>query len=610
MLFKTLAIAIAAVVIALVAYWPAIDGEFIWDDQLWLWNSPTTIGNLADCWSGQKGSDYWPVTASAFWIQYRLWDTDQRRDEPGAGTGYHVVNILLHAASAMGLWLVLKKLAIPGTLAAAAIFLVHPVAVPSVAWITELKNVLSMFLMMLTLLAWLRFDDKKHIGWYLAAIACFALTLLAKTSVVMLPFVLLGIAWWRRNRITAGDILRTAPMFAISAVMGALTIWFQHTRSIGAAAQAGIPEQFPDRLAIAGKTLWFYLCNTLWPFELNMVYERWTPGSVSMLYALAAAAVLIVIVGAVIRGRQWARPLLMGLGCAFIMLLPVLGFIGMSFMKFSFVADHLQYVALPVLIALVVGLIAYALRKAPVVIAPIVALCIVTGLGILTYQRAGLFANPGVLWGDTIARNPSAWVAHSNMGTHWRDQGEIFFESGRYPQATASFNESVRYFTDAIKHNPNWPDNWKYRGGAYWYQGMIAQHAKPDGTVYYDKAIADLDQAIGLNPDDAEAHNVRGAARYQKNQYRKAITDLEQALRLDPDSAAAANNLVPSYINYGQELAKTGRLDESIEYFNKALQLESANTLALQSREIVMQLINANRPPVTTNPSAMENIIR
>src|SRR5208283_5191433 len=149
---------------------------------------------LHDIWLGKNLTDYHPLTYSVFWLEWRCWGMNP--------AGYHAVNILLHAASVILLWLVLRKLRIPGSWLAALLFGVHPVCVASVAWIAELKNTLSMLFYLAALFCWLRSEEPALAGaaarsgeelnprWYALALLFFLLALLAKVSVVVLPVVL------------------------------------------------------------------------------------------------------------------------------------------------------------------------------------------------------------------------------------------------------------------------------------------------------------------------------------------------------------------------------------------------------------------------------------
>ena len=138
--------AAALIVITILVYLPAMRGGFIWDDREMAIDSPIVKSptGLYDIWFTQKLPEYHPMSYSVFWAEWRLWGENP--------AGYHVVNILIHAVNVVLLWLVLRKLRIPGSWLAALLFGVHPVAVASAAWIAEIKNTLSMFFYLVAVL--------------------------------------------------------------------------------------------------------------------------------------------------------------------------------------------------------------------------------------------------------------------------------------------------------------------------------------------------------------------------------------------------------------------------------------------------------------------------
>src|SRR6185436_10225877 len=170
----------AALMLALVfaVYWPALRGGFVWDDQLTVEKNPLVSGEFTvrSMWFQMD----FPLTTVVLWIEFLLWGKSP--------VGYHIVNALLHAANVFLLWRVLSRLKVPSAGLAAFLFAVHPVAVASVAWISELKNTLSLFLMLLSFLSYLRFDgdlrenERSAYRWYWLSLVAFVLALLSKTS--------------------------------------------------------------------------------------------------------------------------------------------------------------------------------------------------------------------------------------------------------------------------------------------------------------------------------------------------------------------------------------------------------------------------------------------
>ena len=175
---------------------PAFTAGFIWDDDQLLTlghpgaHSPSGWWTL---WLKPGTADYFPLTSSTLWLEWRLWELNPY--------GYHVTNVLLHAVVVLLTWRTLARLRIPGAWVAAAIFAVHPVCVESVAWISERKNTISQIFFLLSIMSYLKFEATTRTRTYVASVVYFTLSLLAKTSVVMLPLVLLLLAWWRHDRL-------------------------------------------------------------------------------------------------------------------------------------------------------------------------------------------------------------------------------------------------------------------------------------------------------------------------------------------------------------------------------------------------------------------------
>ena len=290
---------LAAVLVAatLLVYLPAMRAGFVWDDDTFLTANPLIKAHdgLYRFWFTRQAPDYFPLTSSMLWVEWRLWGMD--------AAGYHVVNILLHALSAALIWRVLARLKIPGAWFAGLLFAVHPVCAESVAWITEGKNTLPLPLFLASLLVYLKFDERtgdweiRRLGnsetpcspalpmshspnfpisefpLYLLSVTLFLLGLLAKTSIVMLPAVLLLCAWWRRSRISRRDLVRSAPFFALSLALGLVTVWFQYHRAISTQVvrTEGLSRGRPRWAGRRGSDLY----KAVLLLRLCFVYPRW-----------------------------------------------------------------------------------------------------------------------------------------------------------------------------------------------------------------------------------------------------------------------------------------------------------------------------------------------
>jgi Flp pilus assembly protein TadD len=478
--------------------------------------------------------------------------------------------------------------------------------VASVAWISELKNTLSLPFYLLSILWYLRFTSGLRPSafgfrtptWYWLSLGAFVLALLSKTTTVMLPVVLLGCAWWRRGR---PDWLRISPYFALALAFGLMSVGFQeHGAMAGVAVQS---ESFWGRLAGAGTAIWFYLGKALLPLHLNMIYPRWqidaaAPGS--YLPLLLWCAVLVVCWGL---RRNWGRHVLFGLGCFTVTLFPVLGFFNMYFLALSRVSDHFVYLPLTALAALAAagldcvsrgrvlggpravparstqhharvlgkpqpsGAVGAAARTArgPVILrqswvlgvtgsglmASLAVLAMLLGLAVLAMLRAQVFVSEESLWRDTLAKNPAAWCAHANLG--W-----ICASQQKYDEAREHLAASL-----ALK-----PDNAQAHSNLGRVLSLKGKFAEADGHFL---------AAVGLKPKDAEIRRSYASFLAEQERREEAVKQLRDLLQLKPDTEAR--------VQLATLLYETGKPREAVAEYRQVLvarpdEPEALNNLA------------------------------
>lgn len=430
---------LALAVIVLAAYQPALGGGFVWDDDTHLTaNTITRPDGLRLSWTSRAQPNYWPLTWTAFWVQWQLWGRD--------ASGYHLVNVVLHALNAFLLWRILRRLRVPGSWIAAVIFAVHPVNVECVAWITQMKTLLCALLWMVTLRLWIEFDDSRRRGFLAAAFAAFLAAMLSKPAVVAGPFALLLIAWWRRRRLTRTDIVATLPFLAVSLALGAVEVWFQYGRSIGDYVVRS--DSLAARVAGAGWVFWFYLGKAAAPVGLLFVYPRWQVDASSLLAWLPLAGALAVFAAAWVARRAWGAPVLAALGYFALMIAPVAGLLNIFYFRYSYVADHYQYIAVVAPIALACAAGATLAARAPRLQATLVALAaaVVVLLAAASRDRSSMFEGHETLWRRTLQENPACWMGHTALGT-------ILANKGQVSQAISHYEEAVRLngrYTDAL----------------------------------------------------------------------------------------------------------------------------------------------------------------
>lgn len=542
----------------MLAYLPVWRAGFIWDDDTFLLTNPLIqkSDGLQLFWFSTAAPDYFPVTSTTLWLEWRLWGLNP--------LGYHLVNVLLHALGAIILWRLLAALKLPGAGLAAALFAVHPVNVESVAWVTERKNTLSMVFYLLSIFSFVRFagtcegkpaGDRKELEntpgygrgksspacFYVFSLVAFLLGLLSKSAIAPLPIVLLGIIWWRQGRVTIRDLLQTVPFFAVALAAGLVSIWFQYHRAIGASMVVVRHDGFLSRLAGAGWAVWFYLFKALVPLNLGFVYPKWHIDA-GRLDAWLPDLLLLLVFAVCWRFRQcWGKAVLFGLGYFVVMLLPVLGFLNIYFMRYSLVADHWQYFAIIGPIVLVAGGMASLGREAPRWLPPCIATGLVALLGFLTWQETRVYRNVESLWIRTLDRNPDAILALNNLGN-------LRLQENRLEEAAACFQKALAIQSDA-------PDVLCNLGATRLRQGRLKE------------AEDDFRRALKLEPGSAQAHHNLGEVLMQQGEFNDALLHFRKVAEIQPNSAAVEDNL-------GAALLRAGAVDEALVHLNRAVQLQ------------------------------------
>jgi hypothetical protein len=486
------------VIAALAVHVPAMSAGFIWDDDSFLTANPLIkdASGLRKFWFTTKAEDYFPLTYSMLWFEYHVW----RENAPG----YHVINILLHAGAALLLWRVLKRLGVPAAWLGGLLFAIHPVAVSSVAWITERKNTLSMVFYLASLLTYLRFDESGRRKHYALALLWFLLALFSKSSVVVLPAALLLCTWWRRGKIGWADARRVAPFVVLGIVFGLAQIHFHDVKLTGhpplvegaetsnyiLKGTTGRPEGFASRLAASGWAAWFYLYKAVLPIRLMMAYPRWDvdPAKWVVWIPLAALAGAFLLLWRY--RKRWGRAPLFALAYFVAALGPVLGFFEISFMEYTLVADHWQYIALPGVLGLAAGLAGWGWRRLPGwrgQIGTVAALAVIA-LGVLGYRHAAVYDGQESLWRHNLKYNPNFAPGHTNLGN-------MLLAKGNFEGAIAEYEKSI-----AI--NPDFPLPYFNLGSVNF---MFAQNQKglsvEQRRALLDKAIMYYNKRMDLLPD-------------------------------------------------------------------------------------------------------------
>ena len=539
------ALALAALVaLTLAAYVPALRAGFVWDDNYHVTENPTLRdpGGLARIWLEPRAlPQYYPLVHTSFWVEHRLWGLRP--------FGYHLTNVLLHTANALLLGWILFRLRVPGAWLAAAVFALHPVHVESVAWITERKNVLSGLFYLSALLCLTRFHGldgterppRGRRGFLVAGSLLFLCALLSKTVTATLPAALLVIVWWKRGRIERRDVVPLLPLFAAGIVAGSATAWIEkfHVGAEGPEWSLTIAEHF----LVAGRALWFYAGKLAWPAPLVFVYPRFElDSSAAWQYLVPLAALAVPLALWALRRRVGRGPLAAALffgGTLF----PALGFLDVFPMRYSFVADHFQYLASAGPIALACAAIAAGIVRIPPArrLAAYAACALgLASLGALSFLQAGDYRDLETLWERTLRKNPGAWIAQSNLGA-------IRSRQGRTEEAMARFRDALRIKPDLFEARLNLGN-------------LLYSSGKPE------EAVALQEEAVRLAPENAVARYNLGTALAREGRYEEAVSQLREAVRLRGDFAEAEYNL-------GTAFLKMRSLPAAQEHLRRAIEL-------------------------------------
>lgn len=464
------------VALALAAYVPAIRSGWIWDDDDYVTQNPTlrsTLG-LAQIWLEPKDSpQYYPLVFTTFWIEYQLWGL--------AASPYHLTNVLLHGLNAWLVWRVLCRLGVPGAWLAAAVFALHPVHVESVAWVTERKNTLSALFYLTAVLAFLQHVETKSRAWYALALGSFLAALLSKTITCTLPAVLVLLLWWKRGTLTRAHWLALAPMFVMGVGMGLQTVWLEKN-VVGATGDDWSLGPL-ERFLLAGRALWFYAGKLIWPEPLIFIYPKWNVDAGAISWYCFSLSALGVLVGLWALRRQWGKaPLVAALVFAGT-LFPALGFFDIYPFRYSYVADHFQYLASVPLIALGIAGACRLFQKWPV-LGKVLAIALLLALGGRTFRQGFIYDSEQTLWEDTLTRHPNCALAHARLGVY-------FAREERYQEAVDHFTHVVRLHPDSLLDRL-----------------MLASYAAAAGM--HDRAITEFRALLVLAPKSAVAHQGLG----------------------------------------------------------------------------------------------------
>ncbi|ACH38134.1 TPR domain protein [Citrifermentans bemidjiense Bem] len=598
---KKILLAFILVVVTLAVFAKTAGNDFInFDDPGYVTKNPVvqqglSAAGISWAFTATAMSNWHPLT----WLSHML-DVQLFGLHPA---GHHLMNVVIHAAAALLLFLFLVR-TVGGVwlgFSVAALFALHPLHVESVAWVAERKDVLSCLLMLVSLHFWVSYVKRPGPRPYLGALLAFVAGLMAKPMLVTLPVVLLLLDYWPFRRlfseVDAGGAgvgsARATPLFVLmkekipfflfSALSSIITIYGQqHGGAMATLAKAPIYLRVENSLVAYAK----YLGLMLWPRGLAILYPF--PQSVPLWQPAAAVLILAVLTAAVFILRRRYPYLVTGWLWYLVTLLPVIGLIQVGGQS---TADRYTYIPLIGIFLAICCLVADLTKgwHAQRTFLFAVGAVSLTALTTVTIRQLDYWKDSIAICRHALAVTHDNYLITNNYGIALDARGDL---AGAY-----------RQFQETLRINPRSTIAYSNLGAL-----SIRWGQYENGLMYYDKAL-------GITPNSAVALEGMGKALAGLGRGEEAITKFRQALAVDPrlpevhlalateltkagrpeealEHEEAARQLEPlspqTAINLGVALAKQGRLAEALDSFTRAVAIDPASVEAHFNRGVAL----------------------
>jgi len=567
----TVCLLLTAAVIA--AYGQMIHHDFInFDDGEYITDNPhvktgLSKENIVWAFTAFHSNNWHPLT----WLSHAL-DCQLFGLNPGM---HHIVNLLLHIANSILLFLLFKFMTgeLWQSAFVAALFALHPMHVESVAWASERKDVLGAFFWILTMLAYLRYVRQPKLSRYFLIILLFTAGLMAKPMLVTLPFVLLLTDYWPLKRLIIKEkyysiLYEKLPLFFFAAASGIVTIFAQKS-----GGQVRSLDTFPLGIRIGNSLISYikYILKLIYPQNLAFHYPYPDPFPVGQ--AMIAGFVLIALSVSIIRQRQQRPYLLMGWLWYLGTLVPVIGLVQVATQAYSDRYSYIPFIGLSLIIAWGIAdlMEKWTHRRIILGIASGLLLIIWT---VASYIQTSYWKNSIRLFTHTLNVTENNYLAHNSLGAALEEQGRLdeaisnfrealqikpdgtqaYYNMGVALEKQGKYDDSLKYLSEAVRFKPDFVNALYNLGIALKRRGDIQGAAK-----YFS-------QAVRLRPDFTDAHNNLGTALSLMGKNDEAIRHYHESIRLRPDYAEAYNNL-------GTALKSQGKYESAMQSYQKALEI-------------------------------------
>jgi tetratricopeptide (TPR) repeat protein len=503
------------VIFPLIAFWHISLNSFVYDDDQYIVNNPNinkglSIETLKWSFTSTYASNWHPLT----WISHTL-DCSIFGLKPA---GHHLVSLFFHILSSIILFIIFsrlsKRLFVPYIIA--ALFAVHPLRVESVAWIAERKDVLSTFFLMLSVMVYISFTDKKSYSKYFLSLFFFALGLLSKPMIVTLPIILLLLDYWPLNRFGILSfsklVLEKIPFVILSAISSIVTIYAQ--KQGGSVAElTNVPLII--RLSNAATAFIQYICKIFFPANLSPFYPH-PLDALPLWQVIFSALILIILTSVFFYYRKKLGFLIVGWLWFIITLIPVIGIIQVGDQA---MADRYTYLPSIGILIIVVFSLAKAVEKFPKLKIPAasIAIIVLTVLTILTINYVNIWREKITLYSHAVKVTQNNYIMHNNLGAVLLKNNKV--------------DEAVEHFQTAVEINPNYYKAANNIGRVFAQKGL------------YDQAIAEHKKVLALDPNNLDALNSIGACLTNQAKIDEAARYFYRAIEINPDYKPAQHNL-------------------------------------------------------------------
>ena len=472
---------------------------------------------------------------------------------------YHLVNLIFHLLNTLLVFYfasMISRGSMEVAVITALLFGIHPMHVESVAWVSERKDVLYAFFFIAGLITYLKYARKRNMALYTATWALFLLSGASKPAAVVFPLILLLVDYFQERKPDMKLILEKAPFFAGSFFFGFLTIAAQESEAIGSF------EQYPvvERIMFASYGAVMYLVKMIFPFQMSALHPYPDTSNGMPLLYMAAPLILAALMGLVAYSAKKTRVVVFGFLFYLVSIALVLQFVSVGR---AIIAERYTYLAY-IGPALILGFgIRYVMKDKQGSLNGIrkgimgaIALYFAV-MCYLTFERTKVWENSQTLWSDVIGKYPGDWFAYVGRGNY-------YFENNDLQKAFNDYNKAI-----ALK--------------ATVYDPFVARGNLYRRNRQYKEALEDYNQAIALAPGKPASYSDRGSLYYDMGKDELALADFKKALELKSDIPEVYNNI-------GSVFARSGDYQKGLDNFNKSLVLNPLFADAYLNRAILYTL--------------------